>query len=347
MKQILGAALLLTSTKNFVSSFGFASNNKLAFKSEVKPRTRDFADKRMYQVETKVSMTDEGSEGGFNPSNCLPVACKKWQTDNDPEEYWFNGKIHALGNTGTFGALHAAMGPISTKLIDKLAYKGLDVRSEVAKKLRGVVGKSGAHVLDMGCGVGLSTRALKNAFHDAEDVLGVDTSPEMVEMAQLLSVHDADLEKVRDGFNLQTIKYFLRKCARRLRRVISRKTESTVTFLTGNAESTTFSDESFDLVTVMYALHEAPSLGRSRIFHEARRLLRPGGTLAVIDISPEYKPSKSMLMGEPYMLEYQKNIHDQLGTLPGFGTFHNETVVPGHVEMWTLKRDKLSEFAFI
>merc|ERR1712228_69252 len=55
--------------------------------------------------------------------------------DDDDKHYWENKKIHTLGNTGTLGALHAAMGPISTILIDKLAYNGVDVRNQVSKLL--------------------------------------------------------------------------------------------------------------------------------------------------------------------------------------------------------------------
>jgi ubiquinone/menaquinone biosynthesis C-methylase UbiE len=56
-----------------------------------------------------------------------------------------------------------------------------------------------------------------------------------------------------------------------------------------------------------YAFHEAPKQGRQRILKEVRRLLRPGGVLAVIDISTEYTPSRSMLAGEPYGTSTFKN----------------------------------------
>lgn len=74
------------------------------------------------------------------------------------------------------------------------------------------------------------------------------------------------------------------------------------------------------------------------MLEEARRLLSPGGVLAVIDISTEYTPSKSMLAGEPYVVEYQKNIQKQLGHQRGFARAQHKTLVPGHVDMWVLKR---------
>ena len=87
-----------------------------------------------------------------------------------------------------------------------------------------------------------------------------------------------------------------------------------------------------------YAFHEAPKSGRYRILREARRLLLPGGKLCVVDITPDYQPAPSMLAGEPYVLEYQQNIMNQLKTIQGFRDFSYEPIVKGHVGMWILTR---------
>mmetsp|Transcript_32187 Transcript_32187/g.47175 ORF Transcript_32187/g.47175 Transcript_32187/m.47175 type:complete len:180 (+) Transcript_32187:243-782(+) len=107
-----------------------------------------------------------------------------------------------------------------------------------------------------------------------------------------------------------------------------------------NAERTNFPTQSFDLATIMYAFHEAPYAGRYRMLREARRLLRNGGTLAVVDISPEYEPSPTMLAGEPYVLEYKKNIVQQMKSIQGFSDIQYHTIVPGHVVLWLLTRDR-------
>lgn len=105
--------------------------------------------------------------------------------------------IHTLGNVGFWGAVHAALAPLSTKLIDVLAYGGKDVRQmvrtnyasrcdsfvfahdlyslQVANELSQKVKSSKARVVDLCCGVGISTRALRSAFPDAETVMGIDT----------------------------------------------------------------------------------------------------------------------------------------------------------------------------
>lgn len=159
--------------------------------------------------------------------------------------------------------------------------------------------------MDLCCGVGISTRALRNAFPHAETVLGVDTSSEMISMANFLSKH------------LSFVKPLLLRFSSSIQNTVVCPPCST-SFTRANAEDTELPSRSFDLVTVMYAFHEAPNKGRHNILKEAHRLLQPGGTLAVIDICAEYTPSKSMLAGEPYVLEYQKNIHNQLRSFKGF-----------------------------
>jgi hypothetical protein len=58
---------------------------------------------------------------------------KRWGVDYDhPNEYWFDARIHTLGNVGFGGAVHAACAPFATKLIDMLAYDGVDIRGVVS-----------------------------------------------------------------------------------------------------------------------------------------------------------------------------------------------------------------------
>lgn len=75
------------------------------------------------------------------PSVALPtsddnlVRRPKWGVDNTcPSEYWFDDRIHTLGNHGFWGALHAAMAPLSTKIIDLAAYDGIDIRKQVRRR---------------------------------------------------------------------------------------------------------------------------------------------------------------------------------------------------------------------
>jgi ubiquinone/menaquinone biosynthesis C-methylase UbiE len=103
-----------------------------------------------------------------------------------------------------------------------------------------------------------------------------------------------------------------------------------------SAENTELPNLSFDLVTIMYGFHEVPMVGRVKILNEARRLLRRGGHLAIVDICPTYTPAAAMLAGEPFVLEYQQNIESQLANLKGFRLSKRKSVVPGHVFLWLL-----------
>lgn len=257
------------------------------------------------------------------------------------EEYWYNPTIHTFGNIGIFGGFHAALAPISTKIIDMVAYDGEDIRSTVAQKLSRIVkartSRCGrpARVLDMCCGVGISTRALQDAFPDSDCVVGLDTSPEMVNMANFLTTH------LRFVKPLMALVIPDKSKKNKKPNLLARNwgfSSRRAQFFTANAERTNFPSKTFDLVTVMYAFHEAPEIGREKILQEAHRVLQPGGTLAVIDISTDYTPSKPMLAGEPYVLEYQKNIHRQMRSLKGFTKVQYQHLVQDHVGIWILKR---------
>lgn len=188
-------------------------------------------------------------------------------------------------------------------------------------------------VLDMCCGVGISTRALQDAFPDSELVVGVDTSSEMINMAGFLTNNV--------GFIRSILRYITNTTKKQPNVSLThkrRKFAKRAKFTIGNAERTNFPSKTFDLVTVMYAFHEAPMAGREKMLREAYRVLQPGGTLAVVDISTDYTPSPTMLSGEPYVLEYQKNIHRQIRSLKGFSDVRYNHVVQDHVGMWTLTR---------
>lgn len=103
-------------------------------------------------------------------------------------------------------------------------------------------------ILDMGCGTGQLTAALKERFPDAE-VWGVDIGGPMVRYAHMRCV-DLDI-----GAN----------------------------FRQGLAEDTGFEDGYFDIVTSYILHHEVPAEKTKEIINEAYRVLRPGGVYFPID----------------------------------------------------------------
>lgn len=195
--------------------------------------------------------------------------------------YWFDRRIHNFGNTGwPGGVLHARVAPFATRLIDRLAYGGRDVRGEVLAEHTSVADV----VIDLCCGTGTSTAACGG--------IGVDTSPEMLAVAQ---------ERTPDG-----------------------------TFVRGNAEDWGVTD-SADVVTVMFALHEMPREGRRAVLANARRLATR--QVVLCDIAPHYTPSKVMLSGEPYVLDYLAHIDEDVREAARHAAVHEAWRV-GTVKTW-------------
>jgi len=97
-------------------------------------------------------------------------------------------------------------------------------------------------VLDLCCGVGFSTRALIKAFPDAEQIVGVDTSPEMLAMAKFITAHVSHLGPWYER---------LAQSYKTMRSSAAGFCPMDMNFKQGNAEHTPFNDGSFDVVTIM------------------------------------------------------------------------------------------------
>lgn len=84
--------------------------------------------------------------------------------------YYYNSKIHNMGNTGYMGILHASLAPLFTKVIDCNVYNNIDIRKQIYENL------DNSNVLDLCCGTGFSTKP---------GAIGIDTSKEMLTFANL------------------------------------------------------------------------------------------------------------------------------------------------------------------
>lgn len=128
-------------------------------------------------------------------------------------------------------------------------------------------------ILDVGCSVGMSTRALQAVYPQAQ-VTGLDLSP-----------------------------YFL---------AIAQMQPSTISWVHAPAEETGLPDRSFDLVSMSLVCHELPQGATRAIFQEMYRLLEPGGTFAIMDMNPRsdvYRRMPPLILTllkstEPYLDQY-------------------------------------------
>jgi ubiquinone/menaquinone biosynthesis C-methylase UbiE len=133
-------------------------------------------------------------------------------------------------------------------------------------------------ILDLHCTVGLSSFALQESFPQAA-ITALDFSPHYLAVAR----HEADIRQI----NIDAWRHAL-------------------------PEATGLADRQFDLISSFLLFHEMPQDATRRILREARRLVRPGGCFAVMDMNPDceaYQTMPKALMTllkstEPFMDQY-------------------------------------------
>jgi ubiquinone/menaquinone biosynthesis C-methylase UbiE len=130
------------------------------------------------------------------------------------------------------------------------------------------------HILDLGCGVGLSSFTLKEIYPQAQ-VTGLDLSPYFLSVA-----------RYRD-----------------------RERNTNLKWVHAPAEATGLPDRSFDLVSACLVFHELPQQAARKIIAEAHRLLKPGGYFSIMDMNPR---SQAFLKMPPYILTLLKSTEPYL-----------------------------------
>jgi hypothetical protein len=168
--------------------------------------------------------------------------------DPGPPNYWFHPKIHTFGNSGPLGAFHATVAPYVTQMIDIGAYNGENVRDHIAMDLKLKINKANARVVDLACGVGMSTRSLHKAFPKSSKLVGLDTSPHMIHMAKAYTDPQSIASKAIDMFSRVL---FHVKGITKLPNQAQEIAASSIEFTEANAEDTGLETGSFDLATIM------------------------------------------------------------------------------------------------
>ena len=109
-------------------------------------------------------------------------------------------------------------------------------------------------------------------------------------------------------------------------------------FYYGNAESYRPNIE-IDVVTCMFAFHEMPLTAQINVINNGLTIAKK--EFIIVDIASNYKnrkPSKLMLMGEPYLIDYLNNI-DYLTR-----NFEKISYIPNHVDIWKYKKPKYKSY---
>jgi ubiquinone/menaquinone biosynthesis C-methylase UbiE len=145
-------------------------------------------------------------------------------------------------------------------------------------------------IVDLGCSVGMSTFALQDTFPGSH-ITGVDLSPYFLAVARYRS----QLRQTGQGNGLQ---------------LSDRPSEQTPpTWVHAAAEQTGLPSASYDLVSLCLVYHELPQTAAIAILAEARRLLRPGGHLAIMDMNPKSAVFQKM---PPYVMTLLKSTEPYL-----------------------------------
>lgn len=152
-------------------------------------------------------------------------------------------------------------------------------------------------ILDIGCSLGISTEHLKKSFNNS-DVIGLDLSPYFISMASLL-----------------TYVY-----------------KTHIPYIHANAESIPLKDNTMDMITFNFILHEVPLYPTINILKEAKRLLKKNGTIVIIDLDQNKLKDRLQVSNfrrwafevtEPHIYEYYTTNFESLLYSIGFNTVRN------------------------
>ena len=89
------------------------------------------------------------------------------------DPYPYNPNIHTIGNHGFMGRVHAEIAPLFIEFTERVIYDE-HIRQSIIEEL-----SEDKSILDIGCGVGISTSNSKGS-------LGIDSSMPMIEKAKML-----------------------------------------------------------------------------------------------------------------------------------------------------------------
>ena len=227
--------------------------------------------------------------GVFWTKEAEKLQARDWSSDfaqvqnpdlNYPDYYVTSFHAYETGNLSWQAAceVESAARAVHAKIWQETESQGdAKLRQSFHDILKNSIFEQPQDIIDLGCSVGMSTFALQELYSQAQ-ITGLDLSP-----------------------------YFLAVANYR-----SQERQANINWIHAQAESTGIADATFDLVSIFLMCHELPQSATHQIFAEARRILRPGGHLAIMDMNPKSEIYKKMptyvftllKSTEPYLDEY-------------------------------------------
>lgn len=210
----------------------------------------------------------------YQSSNSVANSYDQWTEDGILEFYW--GEHIHLGHYGSPPQRKDFLVAKSDFVHEMVHWAGLD-------KL-----PAGTTVLDVGCGIGGSSRILAKDYGFA--VTGITISPQQVQRAQELTANGLDVK-----------------------------------FQVDDAMALSFSDASFDVV---WSIEAGPHMPDKAVFaKELMRVLKPGGVLVVADWNQRDERQKPLNFWEkPVMKQLLDQwSHPAFASIEGFSELLSET----------------------
>jgi ubiquinone/menaquinone biosynthesis C-methylase UbiE len=219
-----------------------------------------------------------GGETAFSPLWETELATLKNATLTYPDYYLRSFHAYEQGNLSWDAAMEVEVAAyaVHARLWQDAGAQGdAMLRQSYHEVLKQQIPVSSRDILDLGCSVGMSTFALQAVYPEAQ-LTGVDLSPYFLAIAQ----------------------YQARQSP-----------QNSIRWLHAAAESTGLEAALFDLVSAHLLYHELPQSAAVAILQEVRRVLRPGGFLAIMDMNPQSEIYAKM---PPYVLTLLKSTEPYL-----------------------------------
>lgn len=178
-------------------------------------------------------------------------------------------------------------------------------------------------IMDIGCSVGMSTKSLIEAFPDKTVVDAVDLSPHFLSAAKFY--HTTPTSPIFTTLH------------------------DKISYHHMMAEDMSFASNSYDIISITYLLHELPTKIVEEIIAEAYRVLRPGGTLSIMDANENRvrnnpQPRKYLFeLSEPNLREYYNTDPIKIMANTGFTLIESNANDPRNTLWIGSKPDKTTE----
>lgn len=258
----------------------------------------------VYWREEVKQLRSRGTTAEFSPEWDAELADIRNADLNYPDYYLRSFHAYEQGNLSWDAAMEVEVAAyaVHARLWQDAGAKGdAMLRQSYHTLLQQYLSYSPQTILDIGCSVGMSTFALQALYPNAQ-LTGVDLSPYFLTIAQYRAQQRRmNRQQIQHQVQYQ-VQYQVQHQERELH-------VSSPTWLHAAAETTGLSAASFDLVSAHLLFHELPQSAAIEILHEARRLLKPGGYFALMDMNPKSEVYAKM---PPYILTLLKSTEPYL-----------------------------------